>query len=69
MDAVVSVSPIVAISDVMDCDFIAVNLSPGRLRDVRLPQPVVSWFQCSPPAEDDPKSQEDGPPVFYPALG
>src|SRR5213075_1785008 len=47
------------VAQVVQGDFIAINVGPGGARDVGLPRLVSSWFDGQPPRQDDGKSNRD----------
>src|SRR5882724_8518442 len=50
---VIGVGAIIAIANIVKSKFIAVDVRPCQLRDIRLPVSVIARFQCKPPGEQD----------------
>src|SRR5262249_4122690 len=57
---VVGFGPIIAIANIVEDYFVAVDLRPPCFSNVRLPGAIVPRLQRKPPPENNPKSGKDG---------
>ena len=59
MGRVVGLAPVVAVADVVQCYFVALNVGPRILGDVRLPVAIVCRRERQPPGEHSGKERNN----------
>src|SRR4029453_16118061 len=59
MGGVVGLGPVVTVADVVECDFVALNVGPCQPGHVRLPIALVSRRKGQPPNEDAGQEEEE----------
>ena len=64
MRRVVHLGPVVAVADVVECDFVALNIGPRLLGHIRLPVGIVRWRKGQPPAKQTGKERDEDDPAF-----
>ena len=55
----VRLSPVIAVADTVDSDFVTIDFGPGRFCDVGRPGAVIARLQREPPQEDKGEGSED----------
>src|SRR3954471_8208780 len=56
---VIGLRPVIKIAQIMQGDFIAVNVRQGAARYIGLPRLISSWLEGEPPSQDSGKANHD----------